>query len=94
MTVFLQASTNKSSKQVPLLFYTLYIEGEGGGAAGEGEAIVRVHLTDSNDNRPKFESDCGELVAAVSTTAEYGHLVTKIQVKYEMVVEGEKSFFF
>ena len=47
-----QASTNKSSKQVPLFFYTLYIEGEGGTTAGEGEAIVRVHVTDANDNRP------------------------------------------
>ena len=42
---------------------------------------MRVHVTDSNDNRPEFESDGGELVAAVPTTAEYGHLVTKIQVK-------------
>ena len=53
---------------------------------------MRVHVTDSNDNRPEFESDGGELVAAVPTTAEYGHLVTKIQVKYEMVVEWEKGF--
>ena len=49
-------------------------------------------MTDSNDNRPKFESDGGELVAAVPTTAEYGHLVTKIQVKSEMVVEGNEGF--
>ena len=54
---------------------------------------MRVHVTDSNDNRPEFESDGGELVAAVPTTAEYGHLVTKIQVKYEMLVEGEKASF-
>ena len=79
-------------KNISVFFYTLYIEGEGRGAAGEGEAIVRVHVTDSNDNRPKFESDGGELVVAVYTTTEYGHLVTKIQVKYEMVVEGKKGF--
>ena len=77
-----QASTNKSSKQVPLFFYTLYIEGEGGTTAGEGEAIVRVHITDANDNRPEFEVEAGELVAAVPTTAEYGHLVTKVQVRF------------
>ena len=53
---------------------------------------MRVHVTDSNDNRPEFESDGGELVAAVPTTAEYGHLVTKIQVIYEMLVEGKKGF--
>ena len=53
---------------------------------------MRVHVTDSNDNRPEFESDGGGLVAAVPTTAEYGHLVTNIQVKYEMLVEGEKGF--
>ena len=75
-----QASTTKSSKKVPLFFYTLYIEGEGGTTAGEGEAIVRVHVTDANDNRPEFEVEGGELVAAVPTTAEYGHLVTKVQV--------------
>ena len=65
---------------MPLFFYTLYIEGEGGTTAGEGEAIVRVHITDANDNRPEFEVEGGELVAAVPTTAEYGHLVTKVQV--------------
>ena len=67
---------------MPLFFYTLYIEGEGGTTAGEGEAIVRVHITDANDNRPEFEVDGGELVAAVPTTAEYGHLVTKVQVGF------------
>ena len=52
-----QASTNKSSKQVPLFFYTLYIEGEGGTTAGEGEAIVRVHITDANDNHGRDDLD-------------------------------------
>ena len=38
----------------------------------------RVTITDANDNAPEFEEL--ELVAAVPTTAEYGHTVTKIQV--------------
>ena len=77
----LQASTNKSSKKVPLFFYTLYIEGEGSGSAGEGEAIVRVNILDINDNSPVFENASSEIIASVPTTAEYGHPVTKIQVK-------------
>ena len=75
-----QASTNKSSKKVPLFFYTLYIEGEGSGAAGEGEAIVRVNILDINDNEPVFDNASSEITAAVPTTAEYGHPVTRLQV--------------
>ena len=75
-----QASTNKSSKKVPLFFYTLYIEGEGSGGAGEGEAIVRVNILDVNDNTPEFDNASSEITASVPTTAEYGHPVTKIQV--------------
>ena len=76
----MQASTNKSSKKVPLFFYTLYIEGEGGGGAGEGEAIVRVNILDVNDNAPVFDNAGSEITAAVPTTAEYGHPVTRAQV--------------
>ena len=75
-----QASTNKSSKKVPLFFYTLYIEGEGSGAAGEGEAIVRVNILDINDNAPEFDNGSSEITAAVPTTAEYGHPVTRLKV--------------
>ena len=75
-----QASTNKSSKQVPLFFYTLYIEGEGGTTAGEGEAIVRVNILDMNDNAPVFDNAGTGMSAAVPTTAEYGHPVTRAQV--------------
>jgi len=74
-----KASTNKSSKKVPLFFYTLYIEGEGSGAAGEGEAIVRVNILDINDNEPVFDNASSEITAAVPTTAEYGHPVTRLQ---------------
>ena len=80
ITILFQASTTKSSKKVPLFFYTLYIEGEGGEGAGEGEVIVRVNVLDVNDHNPVFLSDSGELIASVPTTAEYGHHVTKIQV--------------
>ena len=78
---------------MPLFFYTLYIEGEGGTTAGEGEAIVRVHITDANDNRPEFEVDGGELVAAVPTTAEYGHLVTKVQVGFLFFLTDKSAIF-
>ena len=78
---------------MPLFFYTLYIEGEGGTTAGEGEAIVRVHITDANDNRPEFEVDGGELVAAVPTTAEYGHLVTKVQVGFYFFLTDKSAIF-
>ena len=78
---------------MPLFFYTLYIEGEGGTTAGEGEAIVRVHITDANDNRPEFEVDGGELVAAVPTTAEYGHLVTKVQVGFLFFLTEKSAIF-
>ena len=78
--MFFQASTTKSSKKVPLFFYTLYIEGEGSGGAGEGEAIVRVNILDVNDNAPVFDNASTEIIASVPTTAEYGHPVTKIQV--------------
>lgn len=77
---FLQASTTKSSKKVPLFFYTLYIEGEGSGGSGEGEVIVRVNIKDVNDNPPVFRDEESEIVASVPTTAQYGHHVTRIQV--------------
>ena len=77
---FLQASTTKSSKKVPLFFYTLYIEGEGSGGSGEGEVIVRVNIKDVNDNPPVFRDEETEIVASVPTTAQYGHHVTRIQV--------------
>ena len=76
-----QASTTKSSKKVPLFFYTLYIEGEGSGGSGEGEVIVRVNINDVNDNAPQFDAETDtELVASVPTTAQYGHHVTRIEV--------------
>ena len=76
----LQASTTKSSKKVPLFFYTLYIEGEGSNDSGEGEVIVRVNIKDVNDNAPMFDTETDEIVASVPTTAQYGHHVTKIEV--------------
>ena len=76
----MQASTTKSSKKVPLFFYTLYIEGEGSEGSGEGEVIVRVNIADVNDNAPRFEAEGAEIVASVPTTAQYGHHVTRIQV--------------
>ena len=66
---------------MPLFFYTLYIEGEGSGAAGEGEAIVRVNILDINDNLPEFDNASSEISASVPTTAEYGHPVTQVQVR-------------
>ena len=66
---------------MPLFFYTLYIEGEGSGAAGEGEAIVRVNILDINDNTPVFDNASSEISASVPTTAEYGHPVTQVQVR-------------
>ena len=66
---------------MPLFFYTLYIEGEGSGTAGEGEAIVRVNILDINDNLPEFDNASSEISASVPTTAEYGHPVTQVQVR-------------
>ena len=80
LNYFNQASTTKSSKKVPLFFYTLYIEGEGSEGSGEGEVSVRVNIKDVNDNPPVFEAQETEIVASVPTTAQYGHHVTRIQV--------------
>ena len=76
---------SSSAKKVPLFFYTLYLEGEGGpGGEGsgqaEGEAIVRVNVLDVNDNVPEFLSP--ETMAAVPTTAEYGQHIVKLEVGY------------
>ena len=56
------------------------VKDNGNGAAGEGEAIVRVNILDVNDNAPVFENASSEIIASVPTTAEYGHPVAKIQV--------------
>ena len=41
---------------------------------------MRVNILDVNDNAPVFDNAGSEITAAVPTTAEYGHPVTRAQV--------------
>ena len=43
---------------------------------------MRINILDVNDNKPKFDDSNSKIIAAVPTTAEYGHHVSKIQVNY------------
>lgn len=44
------------------------------------EVKVIVHVTDENDNPPRFKTNGRPIVAAIPNTAPYGYQVTKIQV--------------
>lgn len=44
------------------------------------EVKLIVHVTDENDNPPRFKTSGRPIVAAIPNTVPYGHIVTKIQV--------------
>ena len=46
--------------------------------------IMMMIIKDVNDNAPEFEDRESEIVTSVPTTAQYGHHVTRIQVKCDV----------
>lgn len=48
---------------------------------GPNEAKVVVRILDVNDNFPKFATNGRPIIAAIPTTANFGHQILRLQVR-------------
>lgn len=49
---------------------------------GPNEAKVVVRILDVNDNFPKFATNGRPIIAAIPTSANFGHQILRLQVRF------------
>lgn len=69
----------KTARSMPVMIYP--VTGDRLNGLGPNEAKVVIKIKDLNDNAPKFKTNGRPFVAAVSSSAPYGHNVIKVQVR-------------
>ena len=68
-----------SEREVPVFFYTLYVQDTEKKKIAEDDLIVHVHIMDLNDNTPEFLTFENPVQVSVSSHLEAGALVAKME---------------
>jgi protocadherin Fat 4 len=68
-----------SEREVPVFFYTLYVQDTHNKQIAEDEIIIHVHIMDLNDNSPEFLTFENPVQTSVSSHLEAGALIAKME---------------
>jgi len=68
-----------SEREVPVFFYTLYVQENQDALIAEDELTIHVNILDLNDNRPEFLTNENPVEISVSSYLEAGELIAKME---------------
>ena len=68
-----------AEREVPVFFYTLYVQESNQRKIAEDDLIVHVNIMDLNDNSPEFLTFQNPVQTSVSSHSEAGALVAKME---------------
>ena len=76
-----------SEREVPVFFYTLYVQEKEREIIAEDVAYINVNILDLNDNKPEFLTSENPVEISVSSHLEAGELIAKMEVSHLFKIE-------